>query len=318
MVLVVMLGSQALSGQFQWTLLIAYLVALRFFLNASRSLFQTIASVSRLYPGIYRWQQFLSGVQGPPPAHKLTRVVVRSVKEAGLCEGDRSGLVLRRGQGVLITTMLPPSRYSARYFAEVLAGSRNEERIAQLTDLVSTAMPPDAETTATSLRELFGIPAHMDEEALRRMLGPDTKHIGDRLSLDPDARITAGRWQALPPEAYRALGRLGMRLNARAIVVMDGALYDEAWMDANQDWMMERLVLIWTDRVVPDNLALPDNIPQLVAAADCAIVAVGTRSWIAANAEADAALLDERNRTILAAAVPDDEDDDEDVDDVET
>ena len=136
------LGSAALDGRMSLVVLGTFMVLLRLTLGALRSVFVSLTTISRYYPSMYRYQQFLHGLRPVPPGvvmpnEATPRAGPRALAEPGVALGP-----LEAGSIVSLTTPVSPSRYATWYFGLVLAGG-DPTRAAVWRDRIKVATAVD-------------------------------------------------------------------------------------------------------------------------------------------------------------------------------
>ncbi len=136
------LGSAALDGRMSLVVLGTFMVLLRLTLGALRGVFVSLTTISRYYPSMYRYQQFLHGLRPAPatvvtPKQATPRAGPRTMAEPGVPLGP-----LEPGSIVSLTTPVSPSRYATWYFGHVLAGA-DHTRAASWRDRITVATAVD-------------------------------------------------------------------------------------------------------------------------------------------------------------------------------
>lgn len=123
-ILLLSLGPEALEGKLSWSVVVAYLVVLRFSMNSFRQLFQVVATFSRLFPGIYRLSHFFNDALPDERSDRLDEAATIRVMKAGVYDGRRLYNV-RRSEVVGLVSPVALTRYSARYYCSLFSAPLN-------------------------------------------------------------------------------------------------------------------------------------------------------------------------------------------------
>lgn len=282
-ILIVYLGRQAIADDIQWTVVIAYLFILRVTVGSMRSLFQGLTRITRFYPSIYRYQQFVEAFAGKD-AEKLTEKVRLKPDESAKCEVSK-GYVLKRGSLIAIRGSLRPSRYSLSYFATVLSGTRSRSKRLDLMQSMCFAAPIARPIAPVSLRELLGLPATWDFSNLGEYLHTESLDQIQKLAENClDHRINAEAWGALSEDALKDLGLLTVVCSKRTIVLIHAGLLGAKSFDLQKLKLTDRIVVICDLALIEAKSKLPIKW-QLVAAVDGSLVGIGSPTWVRENWE---------------------------------
>jgi ABC-type multidrug transport system fused ATPase/permease subunit len=279
--LMVYLGRDALNGTIQWATVVTYLLLLRLTVTSMRTLFATLTTISRFYPAIYRLNQFVANSTPSKEAVFLENLSLRLVSD-GVSEDENRKLVIKKGEAIAMTSPIAPSRYSIRYFAQVLTGKKSQYQPADVIGQIFVAIPMKAPLSPISFREFLGLPESWSFESLRPYLdAEEIKVLEGFCGEQIDEACSPEKWEALSVDVRRDLVFLAAQVSARPIILIDRKLSDlkkmEKWL---QRWK-DRFVLI----VSPGLGGVAEVETHLVAAADASIVALGSPQWIKENQE---------------------------------
>jgi len=307
--LVAFFGTQLVAGAISITAIVAFMVVARFVLVAMRGMFNAFATVSRHYPSIHRLHRMFASLE--PASGGPHRAALRlRLRRPGLREdaSPRTWWRLERGQVLAVSTPVTPSRYTAWYFAALLAGSQGDEAVRAVRDGLRVAAVPPEPDEPVSLRRHFALAEHASLDAVERRTGVDVRGALHELGIaDVDQELAPAAVASLAPRLQRALALAAAAEAASAadaaVVVAPSALVpDEVRRVAPEALLVLRLAGA-PSRSVAD--------AHVVAASDGSIVAWGSSTWVRDNWRAIVDRLAEVEAALQRKHGEDEADDDE-------
>lgn len=284
--IVLVAGTGILSGAERWSVLVAYLVGLNRFLSSLARIGHTLTQLSRRYPQIRRYADFVSDAEraGPEPAdsdrHRTIRLAVSS-----LANGEPE-------------VELPTGRRSLL----VGSGSVNRALVAALQDRTTPrsagASPAywfvgDPDCLGSTLRECLGLPPEVAAKALIPKLAAllPADAVAELPAIDVDEILTESQLAALPVSVVRALKVLAATYSRRPAIVLR-----ETDLEVLHDPPRHRVPHALADRVVigvceqpPDLTAEPED-TIILAIKGGALVGWCSAGWLRRNPDALAGL----------------------------
>lgn len=312
--LVFYLGRAAVQGELAWTSLLAYLVVFRITIGAVRQVFQTLATFSRFYRGIFRLFAYLSSAAPTKrrfPA--LGRLPVRIPAGALREEGVPERFTLRAGQAQGLVLPVTLSRHSVAFIARALAGP-NPTRRERIKNSLAIAHLSDFSSSPLSPLQLMGLPPTWRGEELDKWLGQSDR---DNLSQHTPT-LTA----PLDSNGLRIPLRLQALLSLAAAVRLERPLLLASIELASEipdvltRMLSDRCFNLWVCARYPVSRRFLDKAVSVsrlhVIAADGSTVAIGGSPWLREKGPEIELLLESRAAGIREGAQPDDAVDDAD------
>lgn len=275
--LLAFLGVQVLAGSLSITAVVAFMLVLRFVLTAMRGVFRSFALISRHYPAIYRFARFTARrgrTRTLPAGSEFPLRLIRG----GLREPGTPKRTWRISAGTVLGVNAPvtPSRYSVWYFASLLAGGNDEERVRAIRDATRVATLPPAPTEAVSLREHYGLPDGSGFDEVTLAVGADAAATLRREGFDDlDRPREPESFAALRGAPSAALTLASALLHESSVVLAPTRLLDGDVKEIAGDRL---IVARYRGRPLRQITDL-----HVVAASDGAIVAWGSPAWVREN-----------------------------------
>ncbi|WP_045217528.1 ABC transporter ATP-binding protein [Desulfonatronovibrio magnus] len=209
----------ALSGNFAWTMLLAYLIFLRLGVNAFRSVMLFFIKFSRCYPHINRYRNFLlSSIKQP---REVSNIAVK-VSSDGVWEGENH-VTVQQPSMISLLTNLKVSRYNFPYLENTASGLGSGITVTPgECFFVSSQLPQ----RGGSLRQMLNLPGSFNSHDLKKFMPTDVytavnHHIGSNL----DKNAGEFRWKKLSLEHKVELSIISALLStARVVIINHGAL----------------------------------------------------------------------------------------------
>lgn len=271
------MGRNAIKGETNWALLVAYIVLLRTIMQSFKNLFQMVTAVSRYYPGIKRLYKFFRYNTFPDKGYDIDELHLHIVKD-GLSEKSGHEQVVKKGDIAGLVIPVAFSRYSVQFISHVLSGNKKKS-VNGFSSSVSIALPLTKPLIPVSLRVLLGLPENWDQQAVKSSLGKNASKIKKYLGLDPDAVISPESWAGLNDDDLRNISLLGAEASTRPVLIIHWQLASEEWLKKHANHLANRIVFICYDGE-PSGNGFNNLAINIVAAIDAAIIGSGSGKWL--------------------------------------
>ena len=163
LVILVTAGLGVIVGQWSWSIVLVYLIALRYFLRSVNEVSSRISEASRHYPHIKRYYEFITDAERALVAPPMASISNGMRLKLPSLSDDRQTLCLTSGQRFILLHPRSTDRSLVRMFLD------------------KTVLPPvswgdpywfvgDTEYPDSALRESLGFPATLTNTALLKQL----------------------------------------------------------------------------------------------------------------------------------------------------
>ncbi len=281
--LLLIMGSRIIFKADNWSSLIVYLIALRFFLVNIRQLSRQITHLNRFYPQIKRYFQFLNDTEtlegngAPLSAHYMIlpeKPIENSLKNWQLRKGSRLGLI----------SAVKLNRYTLAFLIHCLLGHSKQAAENALSSV--WFMTSNYGNVYTSLREFLSLPSGYSWQDLRDELKETEMcdRLGQQLSGDLDSYISPEKWNQADADLKVALALLGAVYSGKYWILLEENVLQHL-SDAALKYFINRL----SDRIVVivsyPNTKTPGRYGEEVIAilSNGGVAGLGSAAWFEEN-----------------------------------
>ncbi len=246
--IIVIAGMGIRTGVWNWSIFMAYIVALRYFFSGLSQVTNFLILTGIQYPSIHLYHEFVSDAEQATilPERKSERHIV-TLRIPSL-EDDRQTVDLPVGDWIYLVNSGPPSR-------AIIAGLQNLTGMGDHIPRPSYWFIGSNFRLDCTLRESLGLPSLVSDDEMReklRSLIPATAE-NDMLKFRLDEVLTNSFVGMYPSEVLKALNLLSAIYSDRPVVVMSRKdLLENMEVSAGvPDCLLHRMVIIVDKRILP-------------------------------------------------------------------
>ena len=282
-VLLLIMGSRIIFRADNWSSLIVYLIALRFFLVNIRQLSRQITHLNRFYPQIKRYFQFLNNTKALQGNGDLRSTPYMILAEKPI-ENSLKNWQLRKGSRIGLISAVKLNRYTLAFFIHCLLGHSKQAAENALSS--AWFMTSNYGNVYTSLREFLCLPSGYSWQDLRDELKETEMcdRLEQQLSGDLDSYISPEKWNQADADLKVALALLGAMHSDKYWILLEENVLQHL-PDTALKYFINRL----SDRILVivscPNTKTPGKYGEEVIAvlSDNGVAGLGSAAWFEEN-----------------------------------